>query len=391
VAEAVWEVASLLAHEHKQYQQALELIEPWLDLSDYVAGNGRELNYTMKGLALFCDIRTGKFDQAKKLLDEEVERFDGDSRINASNPGYAEAQLYQFRTSAAEKYLQIDAPLEALALARSLKTDQKLREAAQRWNGSMQYYDQRLDRLVQSAGEKLDEATISEVVKQLVAGPDRESLEAIRKYPAFLLAPERGESKDHKPQTTCLLMRVLRSQGKKSADKEWAEKLLAEATAADAPDDAPQSLLGTVALVCLADWLDQPEPMVAQAETLIKRAGAKATETEPAKAEAKPDALAEARAALAQQERTSLWLAVDCLKRHGQKDLAVRLAEAAGSDEESAAGGKSTEQIATRLELARLRVELGETEVAEKQLRAILEDLFPEKSNEKSKAEPATK
>ena len=91
--------------------------------------------------------------------------------------------------------------------------------------------------------------------------------------------------------------------------------------------------------------------------------------------------LAAAQTGLARQEQASLWLAVDCLKRRDQKELALSLAQLANSAEsdanESSATGKGLGPIGLRLELARLRLELGQREVSEKELETILDALLP--------------
>jgi hypothetical protein len=370
----------LLAFELAQPDRAIEILEPWLATKvGSQAYQGQPLDAAMKGVLLHCYTQTRQFAKGKAILDKEVVDFSTNASSSTSSistgfggfggMSYPDMQMFQTRMRAVQQYLDINEPFESLRLIHALRGDPRMSEASMSMSSSTRIYEQQLDQLERAAKSRTSSFPLERVIQALTTAPDRSSAESIRAYPAYLLVPDSDtRSSSSKRKLTCVFLQALEGQHANGAYPESIKKAFAEA--ADRPS-SEQSISGLVCLICLADTLGIPERLPSLAVALQERIAAR-----PDSSGDSSEPLAAARAALDRDEQAAVWLAVDCLKRGDQKQLALNLAHSADSLE-SGLNGTGLGQIGLRLELARLRLELGESEAPEKELRSILDALLP--------------
>lgn len=376
---AVWEFASLLAFELGQPDRAIEILEPWVATKvGSQANQGQLLDTTMKGVLFHCYTQTRQLAKAKAILDKEMVDISANasgttagSTTTSSGFGgmsYTDMPTYQARVRAVQQYLDIEEPFESLRLIHLLRSDLRTSGTMMSMSGSAEVYERQLDQLERSAKSRAGSFPLERLIETLTKGADRSSVESLRAYPAFLLVPESDTRSGGQRKLTCLFLEALEKSQSNGAYPDRITKAFSHAADHGVSE---QTITGLVCLICLADTLGMPERLPALATALRERLAA-----QPSSPAESSEALAAARTALARDEQAAVWLAIDCLKRRDQKELALGLAQAGDS---LAAGpeGRGLGQISLRLELAQLRLELGQSEAPEKELRGILDTLLP--------------
>ena len=179
-------------------------------------------------------------EKAKEILDKTVANPPIDASIGVSNPGYTEYQLLQMHVSAAQKYVSMKYPLDALRLVISSKEDKELHEKARRWSGNESYYLQQLTTIETQARqqitpEMLESMLVSELaLKPSGAGETQAENDAEKKdasLKSILLEVSFKENKKGKSTAECLLTQLLTALPKKEKNHETLKRIVTEAMA----------------------------------------------------------------------------------------------------------------------------------------------------------------
>ena len=386
---AAWPLASVLAHEGKHYQLAIDLLEPTIEkIGERDSGNG--VDYMPSGLLIYCYTELGKNEKAKELLDDFIAKPNIDSSISISNPGYGEYQMFQVSVSAANKYLQMKYPIEALQLATKVRSDKDMLEKASRWGGSSQYMLQQLKRIEDQAKKQITAPMLEKVLKtELDPNPPEDA--AKTSLLTTLIDVQFKESKTGEATTECLLTKLLADVAK---DSDGEKSLLQSLDEAKKVSLMNRRLGQLHLLTCMANRLEDKELFQAIVKEILSRedslqsASAStnlASDAAPVekrdnrtddvdKAKAKADA--EFAANLAKCERLGLWIAVQRLQALEQTEDAQRLAKLAilGLDPSSLNGKKVT------LQFARMQLAMKQNSEAAETLSKLLDDLVPKKA-----------
>jgi tetratricopeptide (TPR) repeat protein len=380
--QGIWPLASVLAHDHKMYQRAIDLIEP---VSDRLADlrSGYVIDYTADGLLIYCYMQLKQNEKAKAIIDKSVAAPSIDTRIATSNPGYGEYQFLQMQIAAAQKYVAMKYPLDALRLAIRVKDDKALWEKARLWSNNDDYYQQQLKSIESQARQQITPEMLEAVFAREFALPtsDHEQSKKEGSLQSVLIELSFKESKG-KSSIDCLLKQLLDALPKKATSSEMLKRILADAMAVP----LTQRTLGQlVMLSCLTIRIDDQESflrivneMLAREEILSKepvtitpQANKDGTElSQKEKAAAAMSALNSERL-----ERCGIWIAVEYAAQTKHSEQAERLAKLAmhGFEPQSIEGQKMKLQFAT------LQVEVGKKTDAENTLRDLLDELIPPK------------
>jgi tetratricopeptide (TPR) repeat protein len=199
----IWPLASVLVHECKAYQRGVDILTSNREKLANAPRNGNQMDYTPDGLLFYCYTQLKQNDKAKLLLDSIVANPVIDSSISINNPGYAESQKVQLFVSAAQKYIAISMPLEALRIAVRLRNDKPTLDVSANWIGDISYIKRQIDEIESTANRSFKPemmAALAEEVLQVRENgkPDDQSI-----LPT-LLELRVNEAASEKPYTSVL-------------------------------------------------------------------------------------------------------------------------------------------------------------------------------------------
>lgn len=383
--QGLWPLASVLAHDCQMYQRAIDLLEPVADkITERRNGNG--IDFSPDGLLLYCYMQLKQNEKAKAILDQSVANPPIDPRVGMSNPGYSEYQLLQTQIAAAQKYVTMKYPLDALRLAIKVKDDKEMWQKASQWSGGNDsYYMQQLKTIEsQSRKQITPEILESLLTSELTLAPadarETSSEHKPTSLKSVVLELSFKENKEGKLKSSCLLKQLLEALPKEEKSQEMLKRILTTAMTSPLTD---RSLGQLVMMTCVAIQLEDQatfqliaDEMLAREEVLSKepQTVAPGPNQDGTELSAKEKAAAIASAqSLERLERCGLWIAAEYstqLKRNEQAEKLSKLAM-------SGFASKSIEAQKMKLQFAAMQVEFGKKSEAEATLRNLLDEILP--------------
>lgn len=383
--QGLWPLASVLAHDCQMYQRAIDLLEPVGDkINERRNGNG--IDFSPDGLLLYCYMQLKQNEKAKAILDQSVANPPIDPQIGMSNPGYSEYQLLQTQIAAAQKYVTMQYPLDALRLAIKVKDDKEIWQKASQWGGGNDsYYMQQL-KTIESQSRKqitpeiLESLLTSELTLVPVDARETSSDHKPTSLKSVVLELSFKENKDGKLKSNCLLKQLLEALPKEEKSQEMLKRILSTAMTPPLKD---RSLGQLVMMTCVAIQLEDQatfqliaDEMLAREEVLSKapQAIVPKPNKDGTELSAKEKAAAVAAAqSLERLERCGLWIAAEYSTQLKRNEQAEKLSKLAMSGFES----KSIEAQKMKLQFAAMQVEFGKKSEAEATLRNLLDEILP--------------
>lgn len=384
----IWPLASVLAHQGTMHQRALDLLEPLIEkLRDQRGSN--EIDYTPEGLMLHCYTQLKQNEKAKAILDQSMVISPIDSSTAIANPGYGEYQMIRLQLSAAQKYIVIKYPVEALRIAISIEGNKTILERANAWSNNRDYYQQQLKQIESQARQQITSEMLEAILENELAikGSDEAKPGEVQSLQPMLIQATFKQSKNGISSADCLLNQLFSTIAIKENSGPVLERIVAKAMVTPL---STRTLGQLIILSCLGIAIDKEElfqsvvdEILAREATLSKLPDASLIKLDESKAdlsEKEKNAAIAAALEADRIDRCAIWMAVErCNKKSNQTDKAERLARLAmnGFEPHSIEGQK------VRLQFATMQVASGKKSEAESTLRTLLDELLPRKAVQK--------
>ncbi len=379
--EGVWPLASVLAHQGKMYQRAIDLLEPLAaKLTERRVGNGIE--YSPEGLLLYCYLQLKQNEKAKQILDQSLSISPVDSLTASQNPGYGESQLIQMKLAAAQKYTAMKYPLDALRLVIDVKEDEVTQQKANRWSNNGEYFKQQLKEIENQARKQITPEMLGVILTAELEKQSQDSEQSDHRQSLIPLLIELNlkESKNGQPTADCLVKQLLVSVPKKGAAFDSMKELTSQFLSVPLKE---RTLGQLIVLGCLTMRFNEEmafqnivEEILAREDVLSKPPAApvepeKATEKESVE---KQKAALASSIANAQIERCAIWIVSEHAAKLMLHEQAERLAHFAMQGLESR--GISGQKM--KLQFAVMQIGLGKKSEGESTLKGLLDELVPQ-------------
>jgi hypothetical protein len=134
--QALWCVASNLAHKNKRPDLACKLLESaGREVLEEQGSSG--FQWTATALLAFSYEKAGRNGDAHRILVEELRDKEVDESQNQYNPGYGEYQFMESLAELSERFLKMGYPAEAFIAYRKAFADPSMLDKAARWGGDL--------------------------------------------------------------------------------------------------------------------------------------------------------------------------------------------------------------------------------------------------------------
>jgi hypothetical protein len=169
--QAVWSLASMLAHEEKQPQRAAKILEA-VDANLLRKSDGSDFQYSAMSLLAFAYEEANRLADAHRILIEELKSISPQDDRYANNPGYAEYRYLASLVGLAERFLKMGYPAEAFIAHRKAFADESIIQRASQWGGS--HYAQQKETLAKQIASRKNIGAMTKIIKGALTGSESE-------------------------------------------------------------------------------------------------------------------------------------------------------------------------------------------------------------------------
>lgn len=160
-AQAVWSLASMLAHEAKQPERAAKILEA-TGAEVFKINESSDFQYTAMSLLAYSYEQANRPSDAHRILIEELKKISPQDDRYVNNPGYAEYRYLSSLTGLAERFLKMGYPAEAFIAHRKAFADESIVQRASQWGGS--HYAQQKDTLAKQIASRKNTGAMVKII-----------------------------------------------------------------------------------------------------------------------------------------------------------------------------------------------------------------------------------
>lgn len=171
-AQAVWSLASMLAHESKQPERAAKILEA-TGAEVFKINESSDFQYTAMSLLAFSYEKANRPSDAHRILIEELKKISPADERYANNPGYAEYRYLSSLVGLAERFLKMGYPAEAFIAHRKAFADESIVQRAMQWGGNN--YAQQKDALAKQIASRRNIDAMTKIITSAINQPAPEN------------------------------------------------------------------------------------------------------------------------------------------------------------------------------------------------------------------------
>ncbi len=160
-AQAVWSLASMLAHESKQPERAAKILEA-TGAEVFKINESSDFQYTAMSLLAFSYEKANRPSDAHRILIEELKKISPVDERYANNPGYAEYRYLSSLVGLSERFLKMGYPAEAFIAHRKAFADESIQQRAMQWGGNN--YAQQKDTLAKQIASRRNIEAMTKII-----------------------------------------------------------------------------------------------------------------------------------------------------------------------------------------------------------------------------------